>query len=52
MKIISLASSIKVYIFHALLHEVTLDLNLPWGPNQEVINETSFVVVYINVAVS
>ena len=39
------------YIFHAWLHEVTLDLNLVWGRNKDVINKTSFVVVYIGVTV-
>ena len=33
------------------LHEVFLDLNLSWGPYLEVVNETSFVVVSISVAV-
>ena len=31
---------------HGYNYEVTLDLTLSWGPNLEVINETSFVVVY------
>jgi len=39
------------FIFHAWLIEVTLDFNLLWGPNYGVINETSFVVVYISVTV-
>ena len=52
MKIkINIKHVVSRYIFHAWLHEVFLDLNLSWVPYSEVLNEASFVVVYISVAV-
>ena len=39
-----------LYFMHGYMRSSWIS-NLLWGPNLEVINETSFVVVYISVTV-